>query len=491
MASNYDDKQKIRSPARFGDMLDEPQQMLLPIAGYEKMPLLSLDEAVEPLLDLLPDIRRKVWIAKENCERPTPPLSCDESAAIYLYSMEWEPRDECLYFVLNATLRSKNRAQLKVWFLYLKLFLTALARLPSFRMTVYRGIKQDLINDYPRGKTFVWWGFSSCTSSIDVLQSELFLGKSGNRTMFTIDCLQGKDIRPYSYFDNENEVLLLAATQFQVVASLDQGNGLHIVQLKEIEPPYPLLEPVETKSPSPKTFIPKVLPPTTEKKCTTTNDYRNPKLETLIKENPSRRPIDLSYRSLGDRDMAIVAKKAMISKQCTRLDLNYNQISPKGITLLGPPLDNNNTLKELLLSHNRISDKGVQGLAEILSMNHSILMVLDLGRNHIKDEGVAYLSKMLESNTTLTELYLSNNQITEIGVQSLTETLSKHNRTLRLLDLHGNEFITDASIDHFIQLLQSNDSLTKLSVRNCNLSSMGKVLLQQLAHQKANFDLRT
>jgi hypothetical protein len=98
-----------------------------------------------------------------------------------------------------------------------------------------------LIKDYPEGKTFVWWGFSSCTSSIKVLQSEQFLGKTGTRTMFNIECYSGKDIRRHSYFETENEVLLLAATQFQVVASLDQGNGLHIIQLQEIEPPHPLI----------------------------------------------------------------------------------------------------------------------------------------------------------------------------------------------------------------------------------------------------------
>ncbi|CAF4913148.1 unnamed protein product, partial [Rotaria socialis] len=38
--------------------------------------------------------------------------------------------------------------------------------------------------------------------------------------------------------------LLLPARQFQVTSCLDSGNGLHIVQLKEIKPQYDLLEPV-------------------------------------------------------------------------------------------------------------------------------------------------------------------------------------------------------------------------------------------------------
>ena len=102
--------------------------------------------------------------------------SCDESASIMLYSMEWEPYQKCLYFVLNATLRAADRRKLPVWFLYLRLILTALSRLPSVSRTIYRGIKLDLLKDYSKNKKFVWWGFSSCTRSVEVLESDQFLG---------------------------------------------------------------------------------------------------------------------------------------------------------------------------------------------------------------------------------------------------------------------------------------------------------------------------
>jgi hypothetical protein len=156
--------------------------------------------------------------------------------------MSWEPRDKCLYATLNAILRSEDRDKLEPWFLYLKLFFTALERLPSIHRTVYRGIKLDMHKDYPKGKSVVWWGFSSCTISIDVLQSELFLGITTDRTMFTIECNSGKDIRKHSYFPCEGEILLLAATQFKVVASLNHGHGLHMIQLTT--PPFPLRQPV-------------------------------------------------------------------------------------------------------------------------------------------------------------------------------------------------------------------------------------------------------
>ncbi|CAF4139483.1 unnamed protein product [Adineta steineri] len=234
---------------RVSDIVKEPQKMLMPIRGYEEMPIVSLEEAVTPLISILPEIQDYAYVAKERCESvPPDDLTQDESASIMLYSMEWEPHEKCLYFALNAALRTEDRRKLKPWFSYLKLILTALEKLPSTRCNVYRGVNLDLSNQYSKGKKFVWWGFSSCTTSIEVLENEQFLDKTGQRTLFTIECDSGKDISRHSYFQSEEEVLLLAARQFIVVSCLQLAPGLHMIQLKETKPPITLLQPVTNQA---------------------------------------------------------------------------------------------------------------------------------------------------------------------------------------------------------------------------------------------------
>ncbi|CAF4249249.1 unnamed protein product, partial [Rotaria socialis] len=234
----------IQRILRITDVAEESLRFLAPIGGYSKMSLVSLEEAVEPLISILPDVQGYAYIAKQNCKKPADNLTQDESASIMLYTMEWEPPEECLYVVLNTTLRVTNRQQkLKPWYLFLRLLLNALFRLPLLPAIAYRGVKLDLSRRYIEGETIVWWGFSSCTTSVGVLKSEMFLGKTGNRTMFTLHCKSARDIRKHSFYPVEDEVLLMAATQFKVVSSLDQGN-LHIIQLEETEPPFPLLQPV-------------------------------------------------------------------------------------------------------------------------------------------------------------------------------------------------------------------------------------------------------
>ncbi|CAF1040560.1 unnamed protein product [Rotaria sordida] len=227
---------------RLTDVQLEPGKFLSPIEGHEKVQLVSLEQAIQPLLSIVPDIDRRAFIALQRCQNPADNLTTDESAAIFLYTMEWP---NCVYLRLNETLTKEDRNQLLPWFSYLKLLLTALFKLPSTKCTVWRGVKGlDLTTKYPENKTTVWWRFSSSTTTVKVLESAQFLGQHGLRTMFNIECLNGKVIKNHSNYQQENEVLLLSGIQFEVISHLNAGNGLQIIHMKELENPrYIMLEP--------------------------------------------------------------------------------------------------------------------------------------------------------------------------------------------------------------------------------------------------------
>ncbi|CAF1625876.1 unnamed protein product, partial [Didymodactylos carnosus] len=85
---------------------------------------------------------------------------------------------------------------------------------------------------------------------MSVVQSEQFCGKNGPRTLFSIECLNGKSITQHSYYKTENEILLLPAIYFEVHSQYDAGNGLHMIQLREITPPGIFLPPAGKIPPS-------------------------------------------------------------------------------------------------------------------------------------------------------------------------------------------------------------------------------------------------
>ncbi|CAF3327125.1 unnamed protein product [Rotaria sp. Silwood2] len=204
------------------------------------MPLLPLDIAVEQLISLLPKIKNYAKSAIELCANPPADgLTKDMSGAIRLYSMEEHLQDEPLYAILNRILRTEDRQQLKPWLFYIKLLHTALSHLPSIYQVAYRGIKLDLSDQYRTQETVKWLSFSSCTTTIDVLQSEQFYGTRGPQTIFAIDCHSGKNIRNHSLFPSEEEILLLPGTEFKITGLLKLADNVHMIQLKEIELSHP------------------------------------------------------------------------------------------------------------------------------------------------------------------------------------------------------------------------------------------------------------
>ncbi|CAF3873340.1 unnamed protein product [Rotaria sp. Silwood1] len=483
--------------ARFYDIAQEPLQALKPIDGYDEQTLVSLEKAVEPLIPMLPEVHTYVYIAKERCENPTDGLTQDESAAIMLYSMDWLPYEQCLCFVLNSILREDDRRNLKPWLLYLKLFFTALSRLQSAPITVYHGIKMDLSEKYPANRTFTWWGFTLCTSSLDVLQSDTYLGKTGTRTMFIIESYSGKDIRRHSYFQREDSILLLAGSHFKVVSSADSGNGLVVIHLKQIQSIVPSLR-LESVSNSPVILSSDLLTnmstiiaspsvtPQLMKQC----DDHTWKIESKTRLCRAHSSIDLSNEDLDDRDIPLVVQHAIIKKQCVILRLDKNKISSQGIAVLADALHNNTTLIGLKLDSNRILDLGLHSLTQLLSENNSALEQLLISTNEITNKGAQYLAEMLKRNHRLTKLGLNNNQIGDVGVQSLANALAYYNTSLRELSLRGNKLVTSSSVDSLIELIKHNRSLLKIDLSNCTLSTQDHQRLLQASAGKQHFKLR-
>ncbi|CAF4384707.1 unnamed protein product [Rotaria sp. Silwood2] len=446
------------------------------------MPLLPLEKAVEPIVSCCPDIHRRVFIAMSNCENSADGLDQNESAAIFLYTMEWEPRDECLYYVLNKILRTENRQKLKPWYSYLRLILNALQKLPPQKLTVWRGVPLDLNQQYEIGKRYVWWAFSSCTRSLAVLESEQFLGKHGPRTLFNIECQNGKTIRSHSYIDVEDEILLLPAAQFEVISKLKPSSDLNIIHLRQVDPPFPLIElPLTTMTVRLKSHFNKdeeQLP----------NSYQNDKLEQLI--YTQGHDMDLKRQELIDNDIPIVIQRAIIDKKCSYLNLRSNKITEEGAQCLAKVLQSHTSLSMLQIAENKVGDGGVHLIAQALYKN-THLNFLDLTNNNIKHKGAQSLAEALRANSTLESLYIGANQIGDSGAQCFSAAL-KHNTTLKTLSLDITG-VTDNGTIYLAEMLTTNTNLTNLYLDNNNLTNSGvKILMDAVCnnHGLKRLDIR-
>ena len=152
---------------------------------------------------------------------------------------------------------------------------------------------------------------------------------------------------------------------------------------------------------------------------------------------------------------------------------------------LAKMLQANTALKELNLSQNRIEGEGACELAKMLQAN-TALKELNLSGNGIGDEGACELAKMLQANTALKELNLSGNGIGDEGACELAKMLQA-NTALKELNLSWNG-IGDEGACELAKMLQANTALKELDLSWNRIGGEGACELAKML--KANTALK-
>lgn len=272
--------------------------------GLDNEPLVSIEEAIVPIKKLVPHV--DVMLKKQEGRiKLKYGLSRDEYLAIRLYTMESESKDKSLYTILNETFRDKDRNKLlEPWYKFLALFLAGLLKVPkTTEPTIFRAMDLNVMKDYVTGHEVTWWGFSSCTTRVDVLE-EKFLPKSGARTLFIIKTINGRDIALLSEIPDEKEVLLLPGSKFRVLSKLNVAHDFVQIQLEEMS-------------------------------C--------PNISHLLSKSFTRAEIKISYKQKGvtDQDLVKILDESIRQRKCSHLDLSKNQITEVGALVISEELEKN------------------------------------------------------------------------------------------------------------------------------------------------------
>ncbi|CAF4354395.1 unnamed protein product [Rotaria socialis] len=118
----------------------ELSKMINLIDENENIPLLSLDEAINPLRVVVPELEQMVLIVRKVNNTSPNIFKIDESHSILLCTMKSTPIDTSFRVILNNILQTRNLTLLKPWLYDIKLLMTALSKLTTnfSRITVYR-----------------------------------------------------------------------------------------------------------------------------------------------------------------------------------------------------------------------------------------------------------------------------------------------------------------------------------------------------------------
>lgn len=144
-----------------------------------------------------------------------------------------EAGEYSFYRVLNQVLRDEDRRNALPWFAFLRVFDSALSKLPTVRACVWRGVSFDVSELYQKNQIVTWWNVSSCSLSVRVV--EAFLKSNDSATLFMIEAVHGGNMSGYTMYSDEEEVILHMSTRLRVKDNALKYGTLSVVHLVEVD----------------------------------------------------------------------------------------------------------------------------------------------------------------------------------------------------------------------------------------------------------------
>ncbi|NXC98922.1 LRC34 protein, partial [Certhia familiaris] len=186
---------------------------------------------------------------------------------------------------------------------------------------------------------------------------------------------------------------------------------------------------------------------------------------SMLKINSTLEKLDLGDCDLGLKCLIATAIALTQNKSLKAINLNrpllFNQ-QEENTVHIARMLRSNSSLVELHLGKHEMKNFGVEQLCEALYENSS-LRYLDLSCNNIICDGVKFLGELLKKNQTLAILDLGANRIEDVGAIYLSEALATQNKGLRALSIVSNN-ITGEGLVALAEAMQSNMTLSHIYI---------------------------
>ncbi|XP_072891000.1 ribonuclease inhibitor-like [Hemitrygon akajei] len=155
------------------------------------------------------------------------------------------------------------------------------------------------------------------------------------------------------------------------------------------------------------------------------------------------------------------------------LDLAGSHIQCEGIQRLGPGL---HKCQDLRLGRNELGDSGMKPVSVALKNMECKIEKLRLERVGLTDSGAEDLASALRTNPSLMELYLGDNKLGDTGVKLMSVGLRNPECKIQKLRLE-RVGLTESGAEDLASALNTNPSLTELQLSDNELGDSGVKLV--------------
>ena len=170
---------------------------------------------------------------------------------------------------------------------------------------------------------------------------------------------------------------------------------------------------------------------------------------------------NITYKVAND-----IAAAISCNTKLQEFDINTNDLQAVGAMKIAKALQGIDTLTKININDNNITFEAASDIAEAISKNIH-LQEFDLGRNYFH-EGTMIIAKALQSISTLTILCMNDNNITYKVTDYIAAAIS-HNIYLQEFNIGGNK-LGDTGIVNIAGGLQCISTLTKLYIYDNNIT---------------------
>jgi Ran GTPase-activating protein (RanGAP) involved in mRNA processing and transport len=193
----------------------------------------------------------------------------------------------------------------------------------------------------------------------------------------------------------------------------------------------------------------------------------------------------LNLTGCGITGTGVTAIALALSSNSTlkKLNLDENAFGNPGATAIADALSENSTLQELCLRDNSLGGACIESFANALRRQNATLQILNLGSNDLGDD-VDLLADALHHNSTLRDLDVSWNDISDAGAVALAGALM-HNSGLLKLDIRDNPIELEG-VRSIAKALRTNSMLNVLVLATRHPEEMKSLEAEIL---KENFHL--